>query len=133
MLQEFGVPAKSIPPRPYFRNAIAKNQTAWRALMRAEAMKMAQGRITMEVAMERVGLIMAGDVRQSIVDMNSPELSKVTLLLRKWKKEGIPIGGKTVGWAAYLVNLGLENVSGVSVKPLIDEGIMISTLTNAVE
>jgi len=132
-IQEYGSPKNSIPPRPFFRNAIEANQQEWKGIANEYGKRIVNGQATIDQAMEAIGLVAAGDVRKSISEIMEPPLSPVTLLLRKWKSEGQKISGKSVGWAAHLVKLGLDDSGGVSTKPLIDSGYMQATVTSIVE
>lgn len=128
-LNEFGKHA-----RPFMRPAAIKNEAKWRAVAGKVALMVLEKKAT---ATQAMGILVGqaeDHVLQSIVDVVSPPLSMVTLILRKWRRQGKKITGTLVGAAAALVRDGrAPDVSGVSTKPLNDTGYMISTLTSRVE
>ena len=80
------------------------------------------------------GQAIAGQLRQSIVDTNTPPLSPVTLMLRKMQTDNpdLKVGGKTVGEAAQRVAAG-ESYGGVSTKPLVWTGVLLNSVDYKVE
>lgn len=79
-INNFGAPAKGIPPRPFFTNVIRSNSAEWGAKL---------GKILAATdwdthrSLELIGEVIAGDIRQSIVDTNGPPNSPVTNLLKQ--------------------------------------------------
>jgi hypothetical protein len=75
-IQEFGAPARKIPPRPYFRNMIADKSPGWgdaiAAVLKANGYDATR-------TMEQVGAGIKGQLQQSIVDTNAPALSPATV------------------------------------------------------
>ncbi|AYO83580.1 hypothetical protein [Methylobacterium brachiatum] len=75
-IQEFGAPARKIPPRPYFRNMIADKSPGWgdaiAAVLEANGYDATR-------TMEQVGAGIKGQLQQSIVDTNAPALSPATV------------------------------------------------------
>ena len=74
-----------------------------------------------------------GDVQSTISKIQEPPLSPITIELRRLKKMGRKITGKTVGEAAANVAAGKNKTAGVSIKPLIDSGYLFATITHVVE
>jgi hypothetical protein len=73
-----------------------------------------------------LGEDIAGALRQSIIDVNSPALSPITLMLRSMvgnKPELIT--GRMVGEAAARVKAGETGASGTQAKPLNWTGTMM--------
>lgn len=132
-IQEFGAAKKSIPPRPFMRPALANYQAEWSAAASSGFKAVSDGRYTALQVLDSIGNAAAGAVRQNISELNTPALSPVTLLLRKKRKEGGTVTGKTVGEAAREVNAGPPDTSGVSTKPLVDSTLMLTTLTHKVK
>lgn len=131
-IQEFGAPAKGIPPRPFFRTMIAKNEDHWVDDL------MEQLRIhdmDVEKALAVVGDSMAGELRQSIIDVTEPALSDVTLLLRE--RFGNNPGAITfadVQRAREDIQAGIKpNVTGTQAKPLVWTGSMLNGIVSEVE
>jgi hypothetical protein len=130
--QEFGVAARSIPARPFMRPAVAEDKSKWDGGLLALSKRVIEGKTTVKSAFDAVGLMMESSIVDSIVRVTSPPLSPVTLMLRKFKKQGREITGAVVGEAARLVKEGKADYSGVSTKPLNDTGFALSTLTHVV-
>lgn len=130
---EFGVPSRSIPARPFMRPAVEENRGKWNELSEGLANSVLDGSISAEDAMETLTLVAGGDILKSIVAVTSPPLSMITLLARKYKKQGKKISGSVIGEIAGKIAAGAVDVSGVSTKPLNDTGYMIATLTAITE
>lgn len=139
-IQELGY--GPIPPRPFMRPAEQQNKGKWIANI-AKATKAAlDGSVTIDHALEQVGMAAAADVKKAIKAVTAPPLSPLTLLLRKHKKSdgAEPIGGKLVG--AYAKQSSFtgpmpkqkkaDTLAGVSTKPLVDTGQMIQAVTSVV-
>lgn len=77
VIQDMGAPGAGIPPRPFFRNMIANKQTEWPG---AIAINLRDTGYDAQVALDRVGFGIAGQLRQSIIDTNSPPLALSTIL-----------------------------------------------------
>lgn len=94
-LNEFGVPSKGQPPRPFFRNMIAAKSPEW---PKAVGNLLVANSYDAEKTLGQVGAAIAGQLKQSIVDTNSPPLAPATVA-----KKG-------------------------SAKPLIDTSVMINSV-----
>lgn len=79
---EFGNPANNQPPRPFFRNAIADNESKWQESM---ASLVASGGDS-ENSLSLLGEIIADDIRGSIRQFTSPPLSPVTVARKGFSK-----------------------------------------------
>lgn len=140
-IQELGSPERSIPPRPFMRPTAMRQQTQWRAIAEHGARAVIEGTATSQEAMELLGESAAGDMRQTVSQIYEPPLSMTTLRLRKLKQQGVTIGGKVVGEAHRAVNMvgprpagdTSADVSGVSTKPLVFDGILIGSITSTTE
>lgn len=131
-IQENGAPAQGIPPRPTIKPTIEKRKAAWVKLMGQGVKSVVAGNASAEDVLEGVGLQAAGDIRRTLSEVESPKLSPTTILLRKWRREGRVITGKTVGEAAAAVAADPSLIAGVNADPLNDTGLLIATLTNTV-
>ena len=99
-IQDFGAPRAGIPPRPFFRNMIAAKQKEWPG---AIAALLKQKKWDAAAALDVAGAAIAGQLRQSIVDTNSPPLAESTI-----RRKG-------------------------SSKPLVDTGHMLNSISHEVE
>ena len=128
-IQEFGAPSRRIPPRPFFRNAIAKHKNEWPD---AIATNLKANGYDAEKTLDQAGAAIAGQIRESIIETNAPPLSPVTLMLRKmFGNHPELIRGRDVGEAARRVAAG-ESSAGVSTKPLIWTGNLINSVDHEV-
>jgi hypothetical protein len=132
-IQEFGSPQMSIPPRPTIRPTVDRDEGKWRNTAIAGAKAIANGSQTITGVLDVMGLQAAGGIKKSISQLTSPPLSPTTLRLRKLKRDGVQIGGRVVGEAHAYANSEGADLSGVSTKPLVFDGIMIGAVTSVVE
>lgn len=129
-IQEFGAPEVGIPPRPFFRPAVQAHAPQWAALIRHLLPRVSTGELTAAEVLDGAGAAAAADIQATIATVYSPALSPVTVLLRKWRKEGRKISGRTVGQAARAIKEG-EN-PGSDDKPLNDTGYLIASIASGV-
>lgn len=122
-VQDGGAPTRGIPPRPFFRNMVKNGEDEWGKTV--EGLLKANN-YDAELTLKQLGLIIEGELKQSVVDTYEPPLSPVTLMLRKMRKENpsLVVTAKTVGEAARRVKAG-EGYGGVSTKPLVDQHNML--------
>ena len=136
-VQELGSPKMGIPPRPFFRTTAEEKKGEWANLFGKGAEAVFEGKISAVNALEQIGLVAAGQVKTKISQITAPPLSPVTLHLRKLKQQGgedFKVTGKLVGELKQRVAKGESlDVSGVSTKPLVDDKIMINSITHKVE
>lgn len=123
-IQEFGAPRVGIPPRPYFRTMVAQKKGEWGP---ATAALLKANDYDAKKTLGQVGMGIKGQLQQSIVDLLSPPLSEVTLMLRMMRigKVNARVTFAMVQEARARVAKG-ERASGVSTKPLIDSGFLLS-------
>lgn len=76
---EFGNGEQGIPPRPFIRPAIQEHGKQWIELLKAGALEILEGNETAETVMEKMGLLVAGQIRQNIADVQAPKLSPRTV------------------------------------------------------
>lgn len=109
-IQEFGYPGGNIPARPFFRPTIEEQRTAWRNTLAKGAKAVMNGRLTVQMMLEQFGMMAAGDVKRTITQVMTPPLSPVTIAARQSRKK----------------------TPGVSTKPLVDTGYMLSQVNSDV-
>lgn len=121
-IQNFGAPARGIPPRPFFTNAVSRGSGEWAGKL---AKLLVLTDYDAEKALTMMGPVLAFDIQKSITETNAPPLSEVTLQLRKMRQENpdLVVTGATVGEAARRAKDDVST-AGVSVKPLVDSGTM---------
>lgn len=104
----------TIPPRSFMRSTITEKKMVWAKQFERAAKAIIAGNETPASAMEKLGLMASGDVRQTIAKLTSPALKQSTITNRLRQRAD----GKTVG------NL---------TKPLVFSRILITSLTYTVE
>ena len=75
-INEYGAPSRGQPPRPFFRRMINAKQGEWPAAI--AGVLQAQGN-DVEKAFDIAGAAIAGQLRQSIVDLVDPPLAPSTI------------------------------------------------------
>lgn len=80
-INEYG--KKGQPPRPYFRNMIAKNGPRWPEQLGKIAVA---ADYDMALTLERMGQLIAGQLQKSIRDFTDPPLSPVTVARKGFSK-----------------------------------------------
>ena len=108
---EFGNPAKNIPSRPFFRNAIKANEQKWGETAGRLIESAMAGKISESQALDQLGAMIKGDIQESILDGDFEQLKKSTLVARQSRKR----------------------TPGVANKPLIDTGHMMRSVDYVVE
>jgi hypothetical protein len=103
-LNEFGVPSHNQPPRPFMRNMIAKEQGHWGE---DTATLLKSTDYDAEKTLDLMGFQIEGEMRQSIIDTNSPKLAESTIKARlaKYKnKERTPTIDKPLIDTTHMIN-----------------------------
>ena len=108
---EFGNPAKNIPSRPFFRNAVKTNEQKWEKAAGQLMLSVIEGKIPKEQALDQLGQLIKGDIQESILDGDFESLKQSTLDARQSRKR----------------------TAGVANKPLIDTGHMMRSVDYVVE
>lgn len=130
-IQEFGNDKRSIPPRPFFRSTAAEKKGEWAKTAEKISRAVVQGKVPAEKVGEAVALAAEGHVRATITKLTEPALSPVTIELRRRRRAGETITGRTVGEAAKASKSAFfQGSSGSEAKPLEDTGYMLATLTS---
>lgn len=114
-IQNFGAPSRGIPPRPFFSNMIKDKQGEWPA---AIAGVLAANNYDVEITLRIAGAKIAGQLRQSILDTNSPPLAASTIAARG--------GAPSAKVKALFKSHGIT--SGGTEKPLVDTGHMLQSI-----
>jgi hypothetical protein len=88
-IQDFGAPRANIPPRPFFRNMIADKSPEW---PKAIAVLLKKHHYDVTATFDEAGAVIAGQLRQSIVDTNSPPLKSATIRRKGFAKPLVDTG-----------------------------------------
>lgn len=80
---EFGVPARNQPPRPFFRNMIAKNSIGWGILL---GDYLVNNDFDAKISLSKLGENMINQLQDSIVELTDPPLSPVTIAKKGFDK-----------------------------------------------
>jgi len=120
-INEFGAPSRGQPPRPFFRQMVAKNKASWGDAV-ARNYKATGGDIDKTLA--RMGMEIKGQLQQSIRDLVDPPLAASTIL-----RKGGGTAAKLAKSRARAQKLGIAGPD----KPLIDTGHMLSSVDYIVE
>lgn len=105
---EFGNPLKNIPPRPFMRPTISNNEGDWKKLFKSASLDILAGNETADTVLDKMGQLVSGQVRASIIAVKTPPLSPVTIKQRL----RIRADKKTIG---------------LLTKPLVFEGILLNS------
>lgn len=113
-IQEYGVPEKGIPARPFMRPTIAEKQNEWKSIAQQGARAMLDGKASGDQVLEVIGLKAAGDIRKTIASITTPALKPATVAARlRGYKDKTTVGSLT--------------------KPLVETGTMLNAVTSTVE
>lgn len=131
-IQNYGAPKVGIPPRPFFSNMVTEKQAEWGPQI-AKVLK-ANG-MDAKGALDQMGDVIEGELRQSIIDMNDPALSPVTLLLRaRFWTNPEDIKFSDVQQAREDVASGkAADVTAPQSKPLVWTGTMLGSVDHEVK
>jgi hypothetical protein len=88
-LNEYGVPSRGQPPRPFFRNMVAAKSSEWPD---AIAGLLVDNNYDVAATMNLVGEGIKGQLQQSIKDLNSPPLAESTIARKGFAKPLIEHG-----------------------------------------
>ena len=128
-IHEFGAPRKGIPPRPFFRPMIAKEEPSWG---KKTGMLLTHFDYDAEKALTALGEDISGALAQSIIDVTGPALSPVTLLLRqRFGNSPSAITFEDVMKAREDIAAGV--MPSASTKPLVWTGDMLNGITSVVK
>ena len=101
-IHEFGAPAANIPARPFIMPTVAEQKDQWTKTIAKSIPKVVMNQMTAFDVLDLVGMQAAADIQTKISTIYSPALSPITI-----RRKG-------------------------SSKPLIDTGLMMASVRNAV-
>ena len=114
LIHEFGYLEGGIPPRPFMRPTIAREETKWRALVEQSAVKITAGNMTVDQLFDILGLSVSGEIARSISEVFAPPLKPATIKAKQRK-------------------MAKTGLTGALDKPLVESGIMLDTVTYVIE
>ena len=88
-VNEYGAPSRGQPPRPFFRNMIARNRKAW---PNAVALNYKDTEGDIAKTLDRMGQGIKGQLQQSIRDLIDPPLAASTIKAKGFDKPLIDTG-----------------------------------------
>jgi len=88
-INEFGAPSRGQPPRPFFRNMIAKKKGSWG---KAISNLLKENGYSAEKTLRKTGEGISGQLKQSIHDLTSPPLKQSTIDRKGFNKPLIDTG-----------------------------------------
>ena len=114
------------PPRPFFRTMVANDSPGW-AVRLGRALTYFD--MDAQKALSAMGESIAGELRESIINISGPELSPTTLVLRQrfWTNPQ-DIRFSDVLAAQRDAAEGAEGAGGTQAKPLVWTGHMLNSI-----
>lgn len=119
-VQEFGSPAKGIPPRLGMRQVSREKSEEWRKLVEQVSRAAMQGKFAPEQVMEALTMAAGGHLAAHISKVTEPALAAATIAARRRR---LADGGASVTGVK-----GGAGVAGIA-KPLVDTGILLAALS----
>jgi hypothetical protein len=123
--QNFGAPAKGIPPRPFFSNMIAAKSDGWGPSL---ARILERNGYDAVQSLELLAEGIKGQLREAIVATNSPPNAMATNLL----KNRFPMGGATFGDVIQAWRDAAAGETAPAGKPLVWSGHMLNSVDSEV-
>ena len=119
------------PPRPYFRTMVSEQSPGW-AVRLGKALTYYD--MDAQKALSAMGEVISDELRESIINLNAPELSPTTLVLRQrfWTNPQ-DIRFSDVLAAQQDAASGAEGAGGTQAKPLVWTGHMLNSIDYEVD
>jgi hypothetical protein len=125
--------------RPFMSTAAEAHDKDWGALMFQLSKQVVKGALTVEQALDAVGLACGADIQKQIASIAAAGgLSTITLVARAYRKQGMKVTGATIGQIARMVKKNPQQAqdeitdAGIRDTPLNDTGYMIATVSSSV-
>ena len=78
-IHEYGAPEVGIPPRPFLRTTLDQKRKEWTDQMLDGVEAVMLGAVSVDQALEMIGMGAAGDVKKTISEIDSPPLKQTTI------------------------------------------------------
>ena len=89
LINDFGAPSRGQPPRPFFRNMVKEKSPAWPA---AVAKELVANNYDVRITLKRMGLAIAGQLRESITEGTYAPLAGSTIARKGFDKPLVDTG-----------------------------------------
>jgi len=104
----------TIPPRPFMRPTVSREKNNWLKMLENGAKAVLSGKISAKDVLDTVAARAAKDIAKTIASIQSPPLARSTIQKRIARKSS-------------------KAVTATLTKPLVDTGMMITSVTHVVE
>lgn len=131
-VQELGSPKMKIPPRSFIRTTAMEQRRAWMEIVRKGAAAVANGKNTADEIMELLAMRASGDIRKKITQIWSPPLRPGTIRARIRRTRAYQNLKTRSGKIKRSTRIMKDPPKSLT-KPLVDQGIMLDTLTYTVK
>lgn len=81
-----------IPERPFMRNALRNNRSKYRGALKTSARKILLGETSLSTVLNKLGILVQGDIQMEITTLNTPPNSPVTIAMKGSSKPLINTG-----------------------------------------
>lgn len=140
-IQEFGW--GPIPPRSFMRTTMAEKKQEWEKNFVSGFKAVLNGKVNVSQVYEQMGMKIVGDIKKKISSIQDPALSPLTLMARKDRRDHaknakknakfgpqkqFKMSGTRIGELSAQLDMGPQNLSGVSTKPLVDTSYMLNSV-----
>lgn len=109
-IQEYGSAIKNIPPRPFMRPTIAREEGNWKRQLLVGAKAIISGNATIEDVYNDLGGKASAEIARTITLIHTPKLSPKTIAARARKRKS-------------------REITDTLRKPLVDDAIMVNSVT----
>jgi hypothetical protein len=128
---ENGNPSKNVPARPFIRPTIERQRNHWKQQAFIGSKKIIKGKFTVDKLLESIGQNAKSEIQKTISQIWSPPLRPSTIKARMERyAEGEGLSESTKKSRKIKLK---KFVPKSLYKPLIDTGLMLSTIINKVE
>jgi hypothetical protein len=134
-IHEFGAHGNgvNVPARPFMRPSVANHKTEWGELAAEQVEDYLDGSSDLRTVLTNIGLQMEGDTLEQLLKQDDKKpLSKITLLLRRWRDEGRVIDKSVVEEARRALAADPDITLSKNQRILDDTNYMISSLTHQI-
>ena len=140
-IQEFGW--GPIPPRSFMRTTMVEKKQEWEKNFVSGFKAVLNGKVNVSQVYEQMGMKIVGNIKKKISSIQDPALSPLTLMARKDRRDHaknakknakfgpqqqFKMSGTRIGELSAQLDMGPQDLSGVSTKPLVDTSYMLNSV-----